>query len=119
MTIGAAKERIDELVAHHIPGASRVLTKEEISAEYGSRATRPIPPGYKRQSVNNRIESTRLKPFVVYRVHTTGKCDFMSSHATFYDADIEAGRLRDAMTDAECALDYSYEAKERKRGIRR
>lgn len=101
-------------IPFEIPGKSRILTKEEIAAEYGERATRTIPDAYyQKKGVGPRIYASQIQRWRVYRVYANGNATFMSAHSTFYAADIEAGRLRDEMTDEECAKDYTYEARER------
>ena len=104
-----SQSEIDEIVAMSVPGPTRVLTKAEIAREYGEKATRPIPKGYKpRKTVAERKQLQKSRDWAVYRVFDNGRKEFMSAWTTEQEAIDEAGIKRDAMTDEECGKDFTY-----------
>lgn len=112
---------VSEIVGFEIPSPSRTLTKEQIAVEYAGRMTRPIPAGYKatKRTSGQRIDRETRMPFAVFKVYDSGKATFVSQWETWERANAEAGKMRDAMTDDECGKDFTYLARERRRGYAR
>lgn len=106
--ISQHQSAINTFVMQNLPAPCRTLTPEEIAKEYGERATRPIPPGYKSKKFRMRPQLEHEKKFFVARVFDTERREYVKGFDSYEAADKESGRLRDAMTDDECGKDYTY-----------
>lgn len=92
---------VDEIIAWDIPGKSRTLTRAEIEAEYGQKASRQI-----RRPLPRASEAPPR--FVVHRVFDDGRKEVVSGHSTHEEATAAADKSRDNMSDAECGGDFTY-----------
>lgn len=91
---------VDEIIAWDVPKPIRRLTRAEIIAEYGEGSVRPLR--------SNPKTKKPILPYVVNKTFDNGREEIESDHATWDQANKEAGRKRDTMTDAECGGDFTY-----------
>jgi hypothetical protein len=91
---------VDEIIAWDVPKPVRRLSREEIIAAYGEKSVRPLK--------SNPKTKEPILPYVVNRRFDSGQEEIVSDHATFEQANKEAGRKRDTMTDDECGGDFTY-----------
>lgn len=80
------------------------------AAEAAEKSQRRLDAAVSRIRTGNarRDFSAAGRIFGVVRVHADGRREFASSALTYHQADVLAGKMRDAMTDAEVEQGYTY-----------